>query len=216
MHPDRRSTGGSACLLTALLPAVLAWPLHVSAQVLPPQVQQLPQPVQPQLHARQTLLDGMNPDQRRDLDRRLTLWDARSQADRQQIRARWQAWQALPTDERAEIAAAARAFAVLPVVDQQALRQRFDAQEPLQQRGWLLGPLLGRDFIRLAPLLLQVSESQREPLLQVLRQLTPQQRADLAVLAQRIPPEQREQLRSELLATPTVGRTTWLHGWLDR
>lgn len=203
-------------MLSLLVLTMTAGTLRALPPELAQAVQRLPTAVQTQLQQRQAVLDGMNADQRRDLQRRLQAWDARNQADRQQARTRWQAWQALPDGERSRIAAAARAFAVLPTAEQQALRQRFAAQDPLQQRGWLLGPLLGRDFIRLAPLLLQVPDAQREPLLQVLRQLTPQQRADLAVLAQRIPPEQREQLRSELLATPTVGRAAWLHGWLDR
>lgn len=217
MPCDRHMRCAAALAVAAVLVlAALSAPLRALPAGLAHTVQQLPTDVQEQLRQRQARLDAMNPDQRRDLERRLQAWEARSRQDQQQRRTQWQAWQALPATERGTVTRAARAYAVLPDHEQQALRERFAAQEPLAQRGWLLGPVLGRDFVRLAPLMLQVPEAQREPLLQRLRQFTPQQRADLGVLAQRVPPEQRDRLRSELLSTPAVQRSQWLYGWLDQ
>lgn len=141
---------------------------------------------------------------------RIERWDARSAAGRGALRERWLAWAALPAAERAMLRDAAARHAARTPDEQAALRARFDALDASERRGWLLGPDLGADYPRLHPLVAQVPEEAREPLLDALRGLDAQARDDLAVLAARVPPQDRAELRVQLLATPAEQRSRWL------
>ena len=95
-------------------------------------------------------------------------------------------------------------------VTREELRERFAELGLTEQRAWLLGPRVGADFAGLSPLLLQVPEEQRVPLLDMLRVMTTEERADLAVLAYRTPPQERDALRRALLETTDDNRAAWL------
>lgn len=204
-----------ACM-AALLAAVAA----VAGAALPPalqaQMSRLPPPLQQQLRARQATLQVLAPSQRQALQQRSVAWDALPLAQRRELRERWQAWQALPAREQWQLRTAATAFAALPPEQQQALRARFEALDESERRGWRLGPVLGADYARLQPLLMQVPAAQRGPLLAVLRAMTPAELDDLATLAQRTPPPERDALRRDLVSTSAANRAAWLRLRLDR
>lgn len=205
-------------LAALLLPAL--WLGVVAAQALPDALQdrigELPAALRERLQQRAATLAAMSPAQRQQFQRRIADWQALEPEARRRQRERWQAWQALPDGERTRLQAAALAFAALPVQEQLDLRARFAQLDDSARRGWLLGPMLGADWASLQPLLMQVPEAQREPMLEALRALGPQQRADLGVLAQRTPPQDRDRLRREFLATPAARRGAWLLQQLDR
>lgn len=198
-------------LAAMLLPAL--WLGAVAAQALPDALErigELPEALRERLRQRAATLAAMSPAQRQQFQRRVADWQALEPEARRRQRERWQAWQALPDGERTRLQAAALAFAALPVQEQLDLRARFAQLDDSARRGWLLGPRLGADWVSLQPLLMQVPEAQREPMLEALRALGPQQRADLGVLAQRTPPQDRDRLRREFLATPAARRGAWL------
>lgn len=147
---------------------------------------------------------------------RAAAWDALAPAARASQRERYAAWRSLGAHEQAAIRAASARFAGLPREQQQAIRARFDELDRSVQRGWLLGPVLGRDYPSLQPLLAQVPQEQHAGLLEVLRAMTPTQRADVAVLVARTPPQERAGLRLELLSTPASNRERWLWSRLER
>lgn len=159
---------------------------------------------------------ALAPARQQALQQRMTRWHALPAAVRAERREQWQAWRALPDDQRARLRSAAAAFAALPEGERRLLHEHFDALDRSEQRGWLLGPVLGADYMRLQPLLAQVPAVQREPLLALLRTMTPAERNDLAVLAQRVAPQQRDALRSGLLATTAGNRAAWLQLRLDQ
>jgi hypothetical protein len=165
---------------------------------------------------RQARLQAMTPDQRVQFGQRLAAWNALPRSERQERRARYQAWLQLQAGERDSLRALAAQVEAFPPERKQALRAQFDALDDVQRRGWRLGPLLGRDYSALHPLLAYVSASQRLPLLARLRSLDAQQRADLAVLAQRTPPQDRQALRNELLSVPPAQVHDWLRKKLDQ
>jgi hypothetical protein len=204
----------------AVLVVLLALLLATSARALPPELRdrltQLPAAVQHTLLARDAKWQAMTPVQRQALQQRLAAWHALPPAQRRERREAWQAWQALPAADRLQVRAAAIAFAARPVPEQQALRAEFAQLDASERRGWRLGPGLGSAFATLQPLLLQVPDAERLPLLAALRTLTPAQRADLGVLAQRTPPLQRDALRRALLSTAQVNRGGWLQSELAR
>ncbi|MCJ0826465.1 DUF3106 domain-containing protein [Luteimonas sp. 50] len=204
----------------ACMAAVLAAVAVVAGAALPPalqaQLSRLPPPLQQQLRARQATLQALAPWQRQALQQRSIAWDALPLAQRRELRERWQAWQALPAREQWQLRTAATAFAALPPEQQQALRARFEELDESERRGWRLGPVLGADYARLQPLLMQVPAAQREPLLAVLRAMTPAELDDLATLAQRTPPPERDALRRDLVSTSAANRAAWLRLRLDR
>lgn len=169
-----------------------------------------------QVYRRHAMLWAMSPQQQQQFRQRLADWQALPAHERRQRRERWQAWQALPSEQQARMRGAAATFAALTVQEQLDLRERFDAFDDTQQRGWLLGPELGADWAQLEPLLMHVPTAQRAPLLDALREMSRQQRADLGVLAQRTPPQSRDELRKGLLATPASRRGPWLVEQLER
>lgn len=147
---------------------------------------------------------------------RATQWEQLPAAERATRREHYQAWQALPADEQARVQAAAARFVTLGPAEQQTLRASFDALDGSIRRGFMLGPVLGTDYLALQPLLAQVPVEEHMPLLRVLRKLTPQQRQDLAALVQRTPPQNREALRRELLSTAEHNLGDWLLIRLER
>jgi len=190
------------------------------AQSLPPglleRAQALPAPTGAELQRHAAMLATMTPGQRAAFRQRVVEWDAQVPARQRERREAWQAWLALPVTERERLQAAASDYAALPVEKQQALRAQYDALDGSDQRGWLLGPVLGADYPKLHALVAQVPAAQRDALLAALRSLSPAGRADLAVLAQRTPPQARDALRTQLLAVPMPRRDTWLRERLDR
>jgi len=190
------------------------------AQSLPPglleRAQALPAPTGAELQRHAAMLAAMTPGQRAAFRQRVVEWDAQVPARQRERREAWQAWLALPVTERERLQVAASDYAALPVEKQQALRAQYDALDGSDQRGWLLGPILGADYPKLHALVAQVPATQRDALLAALRSLSPQGRADLAVLAQRTPPQARDALRTQLLAVPMPQRDAWLRERLDR
>ena len=137
-------------------------------------------------------------------------------AARAQARAAWADWQALPESERTQLRAIAVRFDALPAPEQQALQARY-AQQPFDaHRGWHLGPRLGRDWPRIAPLFAFVDTGERAALLQLLRELSGDDLEALARLAQTTPPQARAALRHALLAEPSTRRSAWLQAQLQR
>lgn len=165
---------------------------------------------------RQARLQAMTPEQRVQFGQRLAAWNALPLGEREERRARYQAWLQLEAGERDSLRALAARVDAFPPERKQALRAQFDALDDVQRRGWRLGPVLGRDYPSLHPLLAYVSASQRLPLLARLRSMDAQQRADLAVLAQRTPPQDRQALRSELLSLPPPQVAAWLREKLNQ
>jgi hypothetical protein len=205
-----------ACAVAVLSAALVATAVAALPQALREQVSKLPPPLQQQLRARETTLQRLAPEQREALRQRIAAWDALPLAQRRELRERWQAWQALPPQQQWQLRTAATAFAALSPPQQQALRARFAQLDGSERHGWMLGPVLGADYGRLQPLLMQVPAAQREPLLAVLRAMTPAELDDLATLAQRTAPPQRDALRRDLLSTSAGNRAAWLRSRLDR
>ena len=206
--------------LTCLLPAILLIAGVGAAQVLPPALQAQQATMPPDQRAlllrRQTQLDAMTAPQRQAFARRIAAWDALPPDQQAPRRDAWLAWLALPRAQRLRLRTTADAYAALPIEQQLALRREFDALDGSERRGWLLGPVLGRDYPRLQPLLAQVPAVQRGRLLAMLRAMSPGERSDLAVLAQRTPPQERDALRRALLSTTAANRAAWLQAQLDR
>ncbi|MBO9716998.1 MAG: hypothetical protein J7507_09335 [Pseudoxanthomonas sp.] len=121
-----------------------------------------------------------------------------------------EAWQQLDAIDQAQVRAAAATLQSQPPEAAAGLRARFAALDAMERAGWLLGPALGADYVRLQPLVGFVGQDERGPLLAALRALTPEQRTRLGELSARTPPADRAQLRRELLATPPAGRGAWL------
>lgn len=155
-------------------------------------------------------------EQRRAFAARAADWDAQPLHERRARREHWQAWRLLSPAERLRLRDEAARLAALPAPERDALRARFDALDPTTRRGWMLGPALGADYLRLQPLLAQVPAGQQDALRRTLRAMTPSQRADLAVLVQRTPPAGREALRRALVSTSDANRDAWLQLSLER
>jgi hypothetical protein len=143
-------------------------------------------------------------------------WHALPPAVQAERREQWQAWHALPSEQQARLRSAAIAYAASSESERRWLQERYAALDRSEQRGWMLGPALGADYMHLQPLLAQVPAAQREPLLAMLRVMTPAERSDLAVLAQRVAPQQRDALRRDLLATNAGNRAAGLQLRLEQ
>lgn len=198
-----------AGILAALLVVLLAQPLPVSGEGASEQMAM-------SQSQRQARLQAMTPEQRVQFGQRLAAWNARPSGEREERRARYQAWLQLDANERVSLRALAAQVEAFPPERKQALRAQFDALDDVQRHGWRLGPVLGRDYASLHPLLAYVPAPQRLPLLARLRSMDEQQRVDLAVLAQRTPPQDRQALRSELLSVSPPELATWLRRKLSQ
>ncbi|MFT4178802.1 MAG: DUF3106 domain-containing protein [Thermomonas sp.] len=137
-------------------------------------------------------------------------WDALSPSQRGTYRGAWAAWQALPAEERALLRSIARRLQALPAEQQQRLRADFDALPFDARHGWWLGPVIGREWPRVAALFAFVPDAQRPSLLRLLREAPPEDIDQLQRLAQTTPPEARDALRLDLLQVPTAQRHAWL------
>ncbi len=206
---------GSTLLAVALAvsaaPAGAAPPDEV-AKLLP----RLQPDVRNDLQRRSAQWTGWSGTERGSFQQRLHVWDGVPRGERDATRERYLAWQSLPASERAAVAAAAQRYLALPAEQQQSLRERFEALDGSERRGWMLGPVLGGDYPALQPLLAQVPAEEHAPLLRALRAMTPSQRDDLAVLVQRSAPQDRAQLRSELATIAPARIDVWLWERLDR
>ena len=163
------------------------------------------------LQRRQSDLQAMTPGQRVHFGQALAAWNALPLGEREARRARYQAWLQLDEGERARLRVLAAQVGAYPEQRRQALRLQFDALDDVQRHGWRLGPVLGREYAQLHPLLAYVPDNQRLPLLARLRAMSAEQRSALAMLAQRTPPQDRQALRSELLAASVDGVVGWLN-----
>jgi hypothetical protein len=197
-------------LLVLLLGAGTAMPQ--SRELL----QRLPPDLREHLRERKAQWAGWSAQERSAFTGRVDEWEQRDPEARARERELYAAWRALDSIDRQLVQAARARHAALPSTAQAQLREKFEALDEHVRRGWLLGPRLGADYPALQPLLAQVPEDQREPLLQVLREMTPPQRADLAVLLQRTPAEERDALRRGLLSTSETNRGAWLRLRLER
>ena len=164
------------------------------------------EPVQPAVAP----VDHGTPRQRRQA------WDALSHAQRGAQRAAWDAWQALPEAERALLRGAAQRHALLTTDARQQLQAQFEQQPADARHGWWLGPWLGAEWSRIAPLFAYVQPDERNALLEWLRQASPADLHALQRLAQSTPPEQRQAVRRQLLGMPPVARSAWLEARFSR
>lgn len=146
-------------------------------------------------------------------DANLARWDSLPLRERQQRRERWAAWQQLSAEEQARLRGV---VLQLNPASRAALHAQFEALDATTQRGWILGPVLGADYVALQPLLAQVPAADHAPLLRTLRAMSAIERGKLAVLVRRTPPQQREQLRRDLVSTSDVNRAAWLELRLQR
>ncbi|MDQ3288535.1 MAG: DUF3106 domain-containing protein [Pseudomonadota bacterium] len=209
---------GGFLITTAL--ALVAGATQAADAVMPADFRGVLPQLQPQLRmqlaANAERWSGWSAVQQEAFIARAAAWDALSPSERAVQRERYAAWQSLPPRERTAIRAAASRFSGLRREHRQAIRARFDGLDRSVQRGWLLGPVLGRDYPALQPLLAQVPQEEHKPLLEVLRAMSPAQRADVAVLVARTPPQERAGLRRELVSTPASNRDRWLWSRLER
>jgi hypothetical protein len=209
----RRAERVLACALPLLL-------LAAKGMALPPTLERLlptlPPAQREEILARDARWRALPPARQQALQQRMVRWHALPPAAQAERREQWQAWCALPSEQQARLRSAATAFAALPESERRLLHERYAALDRSEQRGWMLGPTLGADYMHLQPLLAQVPAAQREPLLAVLRVMTPAERSDLAVLAQRVAPQQRNALRRDLLATNAGNRAAWLQLRLEQ
>lgn len=159
---------------------------------------------------------AMSEPERAAFEQRVATWDALPHDKAGVQREQYFALQALDGVDRALLAGTRALFESLSPATQRELRARWAEITLTEQRGWLLGPRLGVHYAELSPLLMQVPQAQRQPLLDLLRVMSPQERADLAVLAYRTPPQERDALRRALLETTDANRAAWLRLRLER
>jgi hypothetical protein len=204
-------------VLACALPLLL---LAAKGMALPPPLERLLPTLLPaqreEILARDARWRALTPARQRALQQRMARWHALPPAVQAERREQWQAWHALPSGQQARLHSAAIAFAASSENERRLLHERYAALDRSEQRGWMLGPALGANYMHLQPLLAQVPAAQREPLLAVLRVMTPAERSDLAVLAQRVAPQQRNALRRDLLATNAGNRAAWLQLRLEQ
>lgn len=208
-HRQRWTVLAALCAVALLAQAGVPRDFHRVLAVLQPEHRD-------RLEAQARLWAGWTPVQREAFRERAIAWDAQPHPARGERRGTWRAWTALTASERERLRAERDRVAQLPKAEQEALRARFAALDASTQRGWMLGPVLGADYIRLQPLLAQVPAAQHDALLRTLRAMTPVQRADLGVLVQRTPPARRDALRRELVSTSAGNRDAWLQSSLER
>lgn len=202
--------------LALALFAVAAGALAALPPHLEQQLQRMPEALRQQVLQRQAQLDAMPEDARVAMQARREHWDALPLGERAALREHWEAWRTLPAAQQQALREASTAFAALSPERQQALRADFARLSSDEQRGWLLGPRLGAQWMQLQPLLMQVPGGERAALLQALQALPDDGLRDLAILAQRTPPQARAGLRRELLSTTGESRPAWLRERMQR
>lgn len=201
LHPDQALLAAPQDLALAQHLPMLSWLAADAGDALSAIQPVIPEPT---VSASDTLLP------------RMQRWDRLAPWQRAQQRGAWAEWQALPDSERVLLRATAARFAGLPLAQQQELRNRYAALPYDAHRGWHLGPQLGRFWPQIAALFAFVDDSERQPLLRLLRAVTPDEMEALLRLAQTTPPETRANLRRTLLALPAAQRMAWLQARLQR
>lgn len=140
---------------------------------------------------------------------------AAQSAQAQSEREEKYAWLRLPAAQQSALRQSAAAFAALPASEQAALRARFAQLSGDEQRGWRLGPVLGRWYPALQPLLAYVPEQERDELLRLLHSMSHAELEVLARLAFSTPPQARAALRAALLRQPPNQRLIWMMAQLE-
>ena len=211
LHPDRELLSAPEEAAHASQLGLLAWLAVNSEDPRAANALRLPVIVSP---VRRTAMDPAQSTAA--IEARRRQWDALPARVHGLRRGQWQAWRALMARERIQLRSVAERWRVLDPVEQQSLRERFQAQTFDERNGWWLGPRLGRDWSRINALFAYVDAGEREALLQMLRQTNTDDWDVLARLAQITPPEERAGLRSELLAQAPAQRGAWLRAQLNR
>ncbi|WP_222565909.1 DUF3106 domain-containing protein [Novilysobacter antarcticus] len=209
---SRRWWWGACALLGGFTLQAASPTLDQIADVLP----RLQPEARAALERRAGQWSGWSAAERDSFQQRMLAWDELPRGERDAVRERYLAWQALPASERASVMAAATRYQGLAAEERVTLREAYEALDGSERRGWLLGPVVGRDYPALQPLLAQVPLEEHAALLAALRAMTPEQRRDLAVLVQRSSPQERDHLRSELATLEQAGISAWLWERLDR
>ena len=209
LHPDREQLAAPQEARFADELALLAWLANAAD---PPAAEPVPLPIADPAAQPPAMAAA---DEAAALVRRAQRWNALPPRVRGLHRGHWQAWRALEAGERIRLRDIGQRHASLAAEQRSALRTRFDAQSHDARTGWWLGPRLGRDWPRIAPLFAFVDAGEREPLLRLLRASTPDDIDALARLAQSTAPEDREALRRELLAQAPAQRSMWLQAKLQ-
>ncbi len=203
LHPDHALLTAPAELHLARLLPLLAW-WQVAREAALPAADTLPPAHPAETDTPEALLA------------RMRAWNQRPAHQRSADRLAWAAWQHLTAPERDRLRVAGQHYDALPAEEKQALRDRYAALGFDAHRGWHLGPSLGRDWPRIAPLFTYVEAGERDALLQLLRELGPADLDTLARLAQITPPEQRSALRADLRRLPADQRSAWLQARLQQ
>lgn len=207
LHPDRELLAEPGTVQLARRLPLLAWLAAEAPDALPA-------PLAPAFADHASAVPADAPPAA-SLSERMRAWGRLSPQQRAQQRGALAEWQALPADEQALLRRLAARFAALPLTEQQALRERYAALSFDAQRGWHLGPRLGRDWPRIGALFAYVEPGERDALLCLLRAASAEELDTLARLAQITPPEARAALRRGLLAQLPAQRTAWLQARLQ-
>ena len=205
LHPDRDLLAAPGELMVARQLPLLAWLADATADAKAADAPRLPVLIAP--------LDAVPvapADDSGDITRRMQAWVALSPKQRAVQRGAWEAWRALLPAERIALRGIASRLQRISTEDQQALRTRFSALPADARQGWWLGPAMGRDWPRVAPLFVFVPEAQRGPLLALLRAADAEDVDALERLTQITPPEERDALRADLLRIPAAQRREWM------
>ena len=143
--------GTPVVVAPALVAPTRAAPLAIPQGIVLPEatssvIARVPASMQPDLRDRARLWHAWTPAQREGFRQRAIEWDAQPRAVQARLRERYAAWRALDPVAAEAVENAVQAFARRTPEEQTALHAQFDLMEPLQQRGWLLGPAIGVDL----------------------------------------------------------------------
>lgn len=204
LHPDRELLASPVELAFARQLPLLAW-LGDAIDAKAADAPRLPVLISPV-----QAVPAPSADIAGDVARRMREWDALPPKQRALQRGAWEAWRALQPAERVHLRVIAARWQLVGSEGQLALRTRFRALPADRRQGWWLGPKMGRDWPRVAPLFAFVPEPQRDPLLALLRDVDAEDIDALERLTQITPPEERDALRLDLLRVPAAQRRTWM------
>ena len=205
LHPDRELLAAPGELEVARQLPLLAWLGDAADDAKAADAPRLPVVIAP--------LDAVVAAPANDADdiaRRMRAWDGLPPKQRALQRGAWVAWRALQPAERIRLRGIAARWQRVDAQEQDALRTRFRGLPADVRQGWWLGPKMGRDWPRVAPLFAFVPEMQRGPLLALLRAADSEDIDALERLAQITPPEARDALRLDLLRVPAPQRRAWM------
>ena len=206
LHPDRELLASPAELGFAKQLPLLAWLDVASADLRADDAVRLPVMPDPA----QSTAAAAPTDDATAVAQRLQRWDALPPRTRGAQRGAWEAWRALSASERVRLRDIAKRWRMLAGEERVALRARFEALSADARQGWWLGPGMGGQWPRVAPLFAFAPESERAALLALLRAADSEDIDALERLAQITPPEERDALRLDLLRVPAAGRRAWM------